>query len=119
MCPHGRGLRAIEICRVFGDSIILNYNLLFIFADYESGRSKMVIFCGRQKWITPKQSVEGTLKVPRKSLKTFLDEAHFIVNLYSFPIPPVPQANPFFPRVSILPSFQAEQLLKLPSSVGT
>ena len=31
-----------------------------------------------------KQSVEGTMKVLGKSLKTILDEVHFIVNLCSF-----------------------------------
>ena len=41
-----------------------------------------------------KQSVESALKVEGKSLTTFLDEVHFIVNLYSFPLPLVPQANP-------------------------
>ena len=46
-----------------------------------------------------KQSVEGTLKVQGKSLTTVLDEIHFIVNLYSFPIPLVFQANPSFHNV--------------------
>ena len=50
-----------------------------------------------------KQSVEGTLKVLGKSLKSVLDEAHFIVNLYSLPLPLVHQANPSFPKVSHLP----------------
>ena len=50
-----------------------------------------------------KQSVEGTLKVLRKSLTTVLDEVHFIANLYSFPLPLVTQANPSFPKVSHVP----------------
>ena len=45
-----------------------------------------------------KQSVEGTFK-------TVFDEAHFIVDLYSF-LPLVPWQT--------LPPSQAEQLLKLP-----
>ena len=45
-----------------------------------------------------KQSVEDTLKVLGKSLKTILDEVHFIVNLYSFSLPSVPQVNPSFPK---------------------
>ena len=57
-----------------------------------------------------KQSVEGTLKVQGKFLTTVLDEIHFIINLYSFPLPLVPQAKPFFLKVSLLPSSQAEQL---------
>ena len=49
-----------------------------------------------------KQPVEGTLKVYGKSLATVLDEVHFIVNLYSFPLSLVPQLNPSFPKVSHL-----------------
>ena len=40
-----------------------------------------------------KQSVEGTLKVSGKSLTTVLNEVHFIVNLHSFSLPLIPQAN--------------------------
>ena len=64
-----------------------------------------------------KQSTGGALKVLGKSLQTVLNELHFIVNLYSFYLPPVPQANPFFPQLSHLPPFQVEQLPKVdPSS---
>ena len=45
--------------------------------------------------IAMKQSMESTLKVQEKSLTTVLDEVHFIVNLYNFPLLMVPQANPF------------------------
>ena len=48
------------------------------------------------------QPVECTLKVQGKSLTTVLDEFHFIVNLYSFPLPLVPHANPSFLKVSHL-----------------
>ena len=54
------------------------------------------------------QSVEGTFKLQGKSLATVLDELDFIVNLYSFPLLLVPQANPSFPSPS-----QGEQLTKL------
>ena len=57
-----------------------------------------------------KQSIEGTLKVYWKSLTTVLDQVYFIVNLYSFPLLLFPQANPSFPKVSLLPPSQAEQL---------
>ena len=60
---------------------------------------------------------EHSLKVQQKSLKTALDEVHFIVNLYSFysfPLPLVPQAKPSFPRVNHLRRSQAKQLPKLP-----
>ena len=43
-----------------------------------------------------KQSVEGTLTKLEKPLKTVLDEIHFMVNLYSFPLHPTSQANPSF-----------------------
>ena len=61
-----------------------------------------------------KQSVEDTLKVHGKSLTIVLDEVHFIVNLYSFSLPLIPQANHSFPKVCHLPPSQAEQLPKLP-----
>ena len=48
------------------------------------------------------QSVECTLKLLGKYLTTVLDEVHFIVNLYSFPLSLVPQANLSFPKVSHL-----------------
>ena len=50
-----------------------------------------------------KQSVENTLKAQGKLLTTVLDEFHFIVKLYSFPLPLVPQENPSFPKASHLP----------------
>ena len=50
------------------------------------------------------QSLEGTLKVQGKSLTTVLDEAHFIVNLYSVPLPLISQANPSFYKISYLPT---------------
>ena len=59
------------------------------------------------------RSVEGTLKVYGKSLVTVLDEVPFIVNLYIFSLPCVPQANLSFPKVSRLPPSQEEQLAKL------
>ena len=37
------------------------------------------------------QSVEGTLTVLGKYLKTVSDKVHFAVNLYSFSLPLVPQ----------------------------
>ena len=61
-----------------------------------------------------KQSVEGTLKLKGKSLTTVLHEVHFIVNLYSFPLPLVPQANSFFVEIGHLSPSQTEQLPKLP-----
>ena len=51
----------------------------------------MHLLCEAIDW---KQSVEGSLKVLGKSLKTVLNEVHFIVNLYSF-LPPVPQGKLF------------------------
>ena len=50
-----------------------------------------------------KQAVEGTLQVLRKPLATVLDEVHFTVNLYSFPLPLVPQENPSVPKVISTP----------------
>ena len=37
--------------------------------------------------IDVKQSVEVSLKILGKSFETLLDNFHFIVNLYSFPLP--------------------------------
>ena len=56
------------------------------------------------------QSVKGTLKVLRKSLKTVLEEVHFIVNLFSFHLLPVHQANLSLPKVSYLPSYRHNNL---------
>ena len=41
------------------------------------------------------KGLEGTLKVYGKSLTTVLDEVHFILNLYSFPLPLVPPGKSF------------------------
>ena len=60
------------------------------------------------------QSVKGTLKVLEKSLITVLDEVHLIFNLCIFFLSLVHQANLSFLKVSHLPPFKAEQLLKLP-----
>ena len=49
-----------------------------------------------------KQSVERTLEAWGKSLTIVWHEAHFIVNLYSLPLPLVPEANPSFTMVSHL-----------------
>ena len=59
-----------------------------------------------------KQSVEGTLKVWGKYLTTVFDEVHFVVNLYSFPLPLVPQANPFFPQGTSFVPFQGRTTSK-------
>ena len=44
------------------------------------------------------QSVEDTLTLLRKSLKTVLDEVHFIVNLYSLHPITSPPDKPFLPQ---------------------
>ena len=62
------------------------------------------------------QSVESTLNVQEKSFTTVLDEVHFIVKLYSFPLPLVLQANLSFFKVRHLPLSQAERLPKLTHS---
>ena len=49
------------------------------------------------------QSLEGTVTVLGKFLITVMEEVYFVVNLYSFPLPLVPQANSSFPKVSYLP----------------
>ena len=54
-----------------------------------------------------KQSVEGTLK-------TVLDEVHFIVNLYSF-LPLVPQVTSSFPKVSHSPPPRQNNFQNSPS----
>ena len=54
-----------------------------------------------------KQSAEGTLK-------TVLDEVHFIVNLYSL-IPLVPPGKSFLPQGKSFAHSQVDQLPKLPS----
>ena len=49
------------------------------------------------------EAVNATLKVWGKSLTAVLDKVHFVVNLYSSPLPLVPQANPSFSKVSYFP----------------
>ena len=48
-----------------------------------------------------------------KSLKTVLDEVHFMVMLYSFSLTPVAQENLSFPQVSQFPLSHVEQVPKL------
>ena len=52
------------------------------------------------------QSVEGALKVYGKSLTTVLCKVYLIVNLHSFPLLPVTQANPFLMLSHLLPPSQ-------------
>ena len=59
--------------------------------------------------IALKQLLEDTYKVQGKSLTTALDELHFVIHKYSFPLPLVLQANPSFPKVSHLPTSQAKK----------
>ena len=40
-----------------------------------------------------KQWIKATLEVLGKSLKTVLDEVHFLVKLYGFPLPQVSYEN--------------------------
>ena len=61
-----------------------------------------------------KQSVGGDRKVLRKSLKTVSDEIHFAVDRYSFPLSPVPQANPSFHQVSHLPPLKQNNFQSSP-----
>ena len=61
------------------------------------------------------QSAEDTLKVWGKSLKTALDEVHFIFNLYSYPLPVVPQANPSFPKICHSPPPRKNNFQNSPS----
>ena len=58
------------------------------------------IFCLIQNVDFQKQSVGGAIKVLEKSLKTILDKVHFIVNLYSFPVPSSHPGKPFFLQIS-------------------
>ena len=53
-----------------------------------------------------KHFVKGSLKVSGKSLKRVLDEVHFLVNLYSFPLPPAPQAKLSIPKLVFPPPKQ-------------
>ena len=61
-----------------------------------------------------KQSVENTLKVLGKSLKSVLHEVQFIINLYSFSCLWSPKQVLPSPKKVISP-FQAEQSAKLPT----
>ena len=64
------------------------------------------------------QSVEDTLNVLRKSLKTVPDKSHFIVNLYSLhPILNAP-GKPFLPQGKSFAPSQAEQLPKFRPQVN-
>ena len=47
-------------------------------------------------------------------MTTVLDEVYFVVNLYSFPLPLVHQANSSFSKVSHLSPSQVEQIPKIP-----
>ena len=76
--------------------------------------SKICIFCVIKYIDFKKESGEGALKVFEKSLKTVLDKVHFIVNLYCFTLPPVSQANPYFPQVSHLTPSQAKNFQNSP-----
>ena len=60
--------------------------------------------------------MEVTLKVYSKSLTTFLEENHLIVNLYSFTLPLASQANLSFPKESHLLPSQTEEHPKLAAS---
>lgn len=66
-------------------------------------------FCVMQQ-----QSVEDTLNVLRKSLKTVPDESHFIVNLYSLHPITSPPDKPFLPQGKSYAPSQAEQLPNFP-----
>ena len=48
------GWGSLEICHVFADSTVFTTDLLFIFANGGGrGVTKLVIFCGRRKQMTP------------------------------------------------------------------
>ena len=57
----------------------------------------MFVFCVMQYINIQKQSVERFLEVLPKSLKIVFYEVHFIVNLLSFLLTPVPSGKPFPP----------------------
>ena len=61
----------------------------------------MLCLCGTVDF--QKQSMEGTLQLLGKSLKTILDKVHFIPYLYCIPLTPLLQANLSFPKVGQLP----------------
>ena len=60
-----------------------------------------------------KQSIADALKVLGKCLKAVLDEVHFIVNLYSFSLPPSPPGKPFLSPCKLFVPSQLKQLPKL------
>ena len=68
--------------------------------------------------IDVKQSVEVSLKILGKSFETLLDNFHFIVNLYSFPLPSVPKVSLPSPRWAISP-FSGKTTFKFPPTIDT
>ena len=64
-----------------------------------------------------KLSVEGTLKVLGKSLKTVLNEFHFIVHLYSFT--PCFPGKPFFPHGNSFAPLIGRTTSKTPHFINT
>ena len=81
--------------------------------------SEIWIFCVIQYMDFQKQSMGSALKLLGKSLKTVLDEVHFMVSVPSFSLSPSLPGKPFVPQVSHLLPFQAEQLTKLPPLLDT
>ena len=79
-----------------------------------------MLFCVIQYTDFQKQSIGGVLKVLGKPLKNILDKVHFIVNLYSFALPPCsPPDKPFLPPGKSFSRFLAEQLPKLSLPLDT
>ena len=74
--------------------------------------SKICTFCVIQYIDFQTQSVGELFVLLGESLKTTLDEAHFAVNLYSFPQPLVSQANPSFCSPPKQNKFQNSPLLQ-------
>ena len=65
-------------------------------------------------WCNKLEAVSGRYSQSvGKYLTTVLDEVKFIVNLYSFLLPLLHQADPSFPKVTHLPPSRAEKLSKL------
>ena len=84
--------------------------LVIIFQKFPGILRKRLIFADILQTYSEKhkQSVESDFKVLEKSLKTVLDDAHVMVNLYSLPDKPF-----LYPGKSFAPS-EAEKLRKLP-----
>ena len=84
--------------------------LVIIFQRFPGVLRKWLIFADILQTYSEKhkQSVESDFKVLEKSLKTVLDDAHVMVNLYSLPDKPF-----LYPGKSFAPS-EAEKLRKLP-----